>query len=352
MKDETAAEALTQSPIIRVFGRILRRGRLGHAYLLAGPPGIGRDRLALFLASLLLCDRPDLTSDLPRPCGACAACRKVAHGSHPDLVVVKPDGAMIKIHQIRDLRKSLSFCPLEGQRRVCVILEAHKMNPDASNALLKTLEEPPERTHFFLTASSTGAVLPTVVSRCVVQRCRVLPCAVLEDLIRDREPLPEGSEAFLASMAQGSLSAADDLVEKGIFSLRDAFFDFADKAAGDAVPLFFLLSKEMAGDQQRLLLFAQVIRAVTRDLLVLADKAALKQQGPETETFGRLINADRRQELHKLASSYLLDDLADYSAWLERFEGLLERNVNRDMLAESALVFWIRKRREHAAADT
>jgi DNA polymerase-3 subunit delta' len=351
VKGKTAAEAFTQSPIIRVFGRILRRGRLGHAYLLAGPSGIGRDRLALFLASLLLCDKPDVMSDLPRPCGTCTGCRKVEHGSHPDLVVVRPDGAMIKIHQIRELRKSLSFSPLEAERRVCVILEAHRMNPDASNALLKTLEEPPEGTHLFLTASSTGALLPTVVSRCLVQRCRALPCAMLEGLIRDREPLPEGSGAFLASMAQGSLSTAVDLVEQGIFSLRDAFLDFAAKTAGDAVPFFFVLSKEMAGDQQRLLLFTKVIRAVTRDLMALADDTGPQQEGPDAAASWRLINSDRRQELVRLASSYMRDDLANYSAWLERFEGLLERNVNRDMLAESALVFWIRKRREHTSGN-
>jgi DNA polymerase-3 subunit delta' len=351
VKGKTAAEALTQSNIVRVFGRVLRRGRLAHAYLLAGPSGIGRDRLAIFLASLLLCDKPEMTSDFPRPCGTCTGCRKVEHGSHPDLVVVRPDGAMIKIHQIRELRKSLSFSPLEAERRVCVVMEAHRMSPDASNALLKTLEEPPEGTHFFLTASSTEALLPTVVSRCLVQRCRALPDETLEDLIKDREPLPEGSRTFLAYMAQGSFSAVGDLLEQGIFSLRDAFLDFAGKTAGNALPLLFVLSKEMAGDQQRLLLFTKVIRAVTRDLMVLADNTGPQQEGPGARAFCRLINPDRGQELVRLASSYLPDDLADYSAWLERFEGLLERNVNRDMLAESALVFWIRRRREHTSGN-
>ncbi|MCA9548031.1 MAG: DNA polymerase III subunit delta', partial [Myxococcales bacterium] len=127
--------------------RALSHHRLHHAYLFAGPHGVGKALAGFGLAQALLCDGPRADGD---GCGACKGCTRVAERQHPDLHVLerleRADGkgleAQIKIDQVRQLQKALAYKSFEGGRRVVVIEEAEAMNPSTANALLKTLEEP------------------------------------------------------------------------------------------------------------------------------------------------------------------------------------------------------------------
>lgn len=136
-----------------------------HALLLVGPERVGKTTLALDLAAGLLC----LASEpAERPCGGCAACRKVAHGNHPDLHRLAPEGAgqQIKVSQVQTLASDLALLPLEGRFRIAILENAQRLNIDAQNALLKTLEEPPPAVVIVLATDDASALLPTVVSRC------------------------------------------------------------------------------------------------------------------------------------------------------------------------------------------
>lgn len=149
----------------------LRRGETRHAYLFHGAPGTGRRTMALRLAMILNCQNP------PAPdacCGECRMCRLIAKTEHPDLSVVSTDtpGEILKIDAIRDLQRTLTLTPYEANWRIAIILRFEETNPAAQNALLKTLEEPPERVKLFLTASAPNAVLPTILSRCEPVRLR------------------------------------------------------------------------------------------------------------------------------------------------------------------------------------
>jgi DNA polymerase-3 subunit delta' len=148
------------------------RGPAPHAVLLSGPAGIGKTTLANDLAAGLLCTAPDPAD---RPCRECRGCRMVAHGGHPDLHRLAPDGAGSQIviggrdakaRGIRDLADDLALMPMEGGARVAVIEAAHRMNEDAQGALLKTLEEPPAGVTLILCADEDERLLPTVRSRC------------------------------------------------------------------------------------------------------------------------------------------------------------------------------------------
>jgi DNA polymerase-3 subunit delta' len=162
----TSFRTVGQPAALAAVRRAVETGRPPHALLLVGPDSVGKTTLAFDLACGLLCLAPQPAS---RPCRECPSCRKVDNGNHPDLHLVSPEGAgqQIRIGQIQALASEMALLPLEGRFRIALIENAHRLNVDAQNALLKTLEEPPAAVVLVLAASDSAALLPTVASRCV-----------------------------------------------------------------------------------------------------------------------------------------------------------------------------------------
>ncbi|MED4954907.1 DNA polymerase III subunit delta' [Paenibacillus macerans] len=138
----------------------LRRNEISHAYIFSGPPGSGQMEMAMAFVQALFCTRGGDDA-----CGECLECRKVLHGNHPDLFTVKPDGATIKIDQIRDLQRIFSYRSESGNPKAYIIDEAEKMTVQAANSLLKFLEEPPSPAVAILLSDNGRALLPTIQSR-------------------------------------------------------------------------------------------------------------------------------------------------------------------------------------------
>ena len=138
-----------------------------HALLLSGPQGLLKEHLALFLAQSFLCASPDR-----RPCGDCGVCRRVLSGSYGNLLKLglEKKEKSIKIDQLRRVLDQLALNPLERGARFVLVIDADLLTPQAQNALLKSLEEPDQGSYFILTTANEQAVLPTVLSRCLVQR--------------------------------------------------------------------------------------------------------------------------------------------------------------------------------------
>jgi DNA polymerase III delta' subunit len=191
----------------RLVERAIESGKPAHALLLVGTEGVGKTTLALDLAAGLLC----LASNpADRPCRECAACRKVEHGNHPDLHLLAPEGAgqQIRIGQVQELSSELSLLPLEGRFRIAVIEKAHRLNDDAQNALLKTLEEPPAAVVIVLAADDAAKLLPTVVSRCTRVRLGPVPADVLSNILVERGVADAARGAALARLTGGRPGAA------------------------------------------------------------------------------------------------------------------------------------------------
>lgn len=152
--------------------RSWQQSRLPHALLLAGPEGIGKHRLSQRLTALLLCEQPSSEGE---GCGRCPSCGWLRAGTHPDLTVLNPEetGKAIKVDQVRALGVELGMTSHAGGYKVAVIAPADAMNVNAANSLLKTLEEPTDRTLLILVSAAPGRLPATVRSRC--QRLRLQP---------------------------------------------------------------------------------------------------------------------------------------------------------------------------------
>ncbi len=212
------------------FEHAIRSGRLTQGYVLAGPEGIGKQLFARGLAQSLLCQEP--ARDSLSPCGSCPACRSFTGGSHPDFHFVQRDSGkreltVEKLLGPKEQRGRAGLChdlslrPHADSRKIAVINDADTMNDEAANALLKTLEEPPERAVILLIASNYDALLPTIRSRCQVVRFDRLPDDVLSSLIVEQGLAATPAEAAaLTTLANGSLAVARHLAAPACRDLR------------------------------------------------------------------------------------------------------------------------------------
>jgi DNA polymerase III delta' subunit len=182
--------------------RSMIEGPPPHALVLAGPPSVGKTTLAMDLAAGLLCLAP---SPADRPCRACRGCRLVASGNHPDLHRLAPSGPgdQVRIDAIRGLVAELALLPVEGGARVAVIERAHRMNEDAQNALLKTLEEPPGGVVIVLCADDEDRLLPTIRSRCARLRLGTVGVRQIEAWLAERGVVDPPAAARAARLAGG-----------------------------------------------------------------------------------------------------------------------------------------------------
>jgi DNA polymerase-3 subunit delta' len=182
-----------------------------HAYLLHGPPGVGKRTAAFALASALLGDE-----------------RRVAARAHPDLYVLEPLGEMIRIDDVRALRHDLHMRPFEADRRVYLVLDADRMNEDAADALLKDLEEPPPYAVILLVASELGPLPPTILSRCQLVPFRRLSERAVREWIAARAPERDEQEVrALARAAAGRLDRARRLLDPAAAGRREALVSVA-----------------------------------------------------------------------------------------------------------------------------
>jgi DNA polymerase-3 subunit delta' len=186
------------SDVVRAF----LAGTMPHALLLAGPPSVGKTTLGLDIATALLCAADDPSE---RPCRACRPCRMVDSGNHPDLHRIGPEGAagQVGIGRIRELTTELSLLPVEGGARVAVVEAAHRMNEDAQNALLKTLEEPPAGVTIVLCADEEERLLPTVRSRCARVRLGPVGSRDVETILGEAGVADAALASRLARLARG-----------------------------------------------------------------------------------------------------------------------------------------------------
>ncbi|MBX7081469.1 MAG: AAA family ATPase [Nannocystaceae bacterium] len=242
------------------LARALERGQLHHALLLVGPRGVGKATTARAIAAALHC-----SVARGRGCGRCSACQRIAANLHAGVEWVAPEapGGKIKVELARELAARLQLAPFEGDAHVVVFDPAEALTEQATNALLKTLEEPRPGVHFLLIAQALDGILPTILSRCAIVRFGRLDddevAATLGDALvatPPPEPVPPSRQALAVRMADGSAGVAITLA---LDASLDAIHDLVRAAAaaasageaeifgGDATPLGQAWSAATAG---------------------------------------------------------------------------------------------------------
>lgn len=193
---------LDTQPRVRDFlERAVRTDRASHAYLFVGAPGSGKLVAAWALAQALLCERGG--------CGACDSCIRVARKTHPDVHLYEPESATgYLIAQIRDLLEDVALAPIRAPRKVYIVDRAEQLRANSANALLKTLEEPPENTTFILLGTSADVMLPTIVSRCQCVPFRMLSTDESTDAVARATGLPEPRCRMAVAVAGSPARAA------------------------------------------------------------------------------------------------------------------------------------------------
>jgi len=186
-----------------------RQGKLGHAYLLRGPKGIGKSRLVLNFLQQLMCQQGGDSA-----CASCQPCLWVEQKIHPDVwwVGLEADKQEITIEQVRELQQFTKLGSLSGGWRAVVIEPAEDMSHEAANALLKVLEEPPLRTIFFLLSHESGKLLPTINSRCFVLHCNPVSISDIVVMLQDKG-LSNEEATRVAQLASGRPAIALDLAD-------------------------------------------------------------------------------------------------------------------------------------------
>jgi DNA polymerase III subunit delta' len=212
--------------VLEDLRRTLAQGRFPHAFLFAGPEGVGKRTFARTLAQALLCERAR-EADLD-PCEACPSCLQVKAGNHPDVLEVErpEDKHELPIRVICDLCLDLGLKPMRGTRRIAIVNDADDLNDEASNAFLKTLEEPPPGAVLILIGTSAEVQLDTIISRCRVVRFDPLPPAELAALLREQGVTSDPAEADrLAQLGEGSVGRAIGLANPDLEHFRRSMID-------------------------------------------------------------------------------------------------------------------------------
>jgi DNA polymerase-3 subunit gamma/tau len=282
-RPQTFAEVVGQEHISRTLRNAIIQNRIGHAYLFVGSRGIGKTTTARIFAKALNC----ANNVDGEPCCQCQSCREVAAGTSMDVIEI--DGASHnKVEHIRDIRENVQYTPVNGKYKIYIIDEVHMLTPQAWNALLKTLEEPPEHVKFLFATTEPHKVLPTIISRC--QRFDLKRISVPLIVQRLRQ-IADGEHIHVEDNALAAIARAADGGMRDAQSIFDQMIAFCGGLAEgelitekDVIDVFGLAS----GIELREMAAALFTNDINRAMVVLQ---SLADSGRDLERlFGDLIN--------------------------------------------------------------
>jgi DNA polymerase-3 subunit delta' len=321
---------------IQILTTFLEKGTIPHALLFTGIEGVGKQTAAMTFAMACNCkgkdpgrfeqdnrDSSDRRNDRfsNEPCGKCRPCRKIQSGNHPDIIHIKPTGDYIRIAQIRTLIETLALKPYEARRRVVIISKAQTMNPAAGNALLKMLEEPPDRSILILIAEQTADLLPTIVSRCQHVRFNPISRSSLAALLAERDGVASDTALLIAGMANGSLKRAQAMHRADWILWRNWLLEASglnQPASLFSRPAALLLAfaEKLADNKQLLLEALEVMQSWLRDLIV-------SRYRPDN-----MINADLKERIQQASQKSSVKSLLKMISVIQKAQMDLEAHAN------------------------
>lgn len=319
---------------LRLLTAILRNGTIPHALLFTGIEGIGKRTTAMTFAMACNCTAQNPVD----PCGYCRSCRKIQSGSHPDIIFIEPDGSLIRIAQIRALSHVITMKPYGARLRIVVISNAQAMNPEAGNALLKLLEEPPDRTILILTAIQTSDLLPTIVSRCQHIRFNPISQKEIVKMLVKKHGVDPGDAAIMVTMANGSFSKALSMVKSVnkvnwinrrnwlINIISQNFLDRSESLPLKPIGLLLAFAAKLSKNKEILSDSLEVIKSYLRDLVIC-------KYCPE-----KIINKDLADNIQYASKKIAVQSLLSKIEAVRRTQRDIETNANIRMTLEAMMM--------------
>ncbi len=337
-------DVLGHRRVVALLARSVAHRSLPPSLIFAGPEGVGKRLVATATAQALNCTEIGAFSDtdqsdrsapsaVPDACGVCAACRRIARGVHPDVLVVAPgESGTIKIDQVREVIDRAAYRPFEGRRRVVIIDEADALVVPAQSALLKTLEEPPPASVFLLITSRPDALLPTVRSRCPRLTFRPLaPDEIARALVAQGRS--QADARAVAGTAEGSLGRALAMSGVDLVAAREVAQQVLARAAGHpdarrriegAKELLPATGKAGAADRDQLASRLRAMASILRDVAAIDAHADARV----------LANADLRPALERLVATYRGERGVRAFEAIDRALVALDRNAGAKVVAD------------------
>ncbi len=277
--------------------KALANGRVRHAYLIVGTESIGKETLARAFAMTLNCTHED---EAARPCGVCRSCKLIASGNHPDMMYSELDSGTgaLKIEEIRSVTQRIALKPYEARYRIAIFRDFDHARPQAQDALLKTLEEPPPQALLLVLAPSTESLLSTITSRSQVLNLRPVSMdGVREALIQHHGAAPDQAD-LLARLSGGRIGwAIRALQDPSILEQRTSALDILEELVGMTRAKRFDLAEGLSKDKLSLYPLLELWQTYWRDVLLIVQGAG------DTPA-----NIDRRETIQRLAEMLTLDE--------------------------------------------
>jgi DNA polymerase-3 subunit delta' len=334
--------------IKEILQRMIRLGRVPNSLLFTGADGIGKREFALETAKAFACQNPGEAGESCDACGACKRAekfavpkvedstkvdeslrnkfRKVFFSEHSDIGMVVPLKKNILVDSIRNLEEEANFRPFEARARFFLIDEAEKLNEEASNALLKTLEEPSPTSHIFLITSRPAALLPTIRSRCQTLRFAPIEPKQIEGFLESKKQFSVTDAELLSKLSRGSIGRALDLDLGKFRERREAMLKVLDSLTPQPNRAVLLKTAEEINDAKNKDYyddFLEILEILIHDLWTL-------RLGKD-----EIVNADLKSQLEKLSEN---TESKRLSAWLTEIETLRENftvNLNRKIATDA-----------------
>ena len=324
-----------------ILRRMLEKERVPRSLLFAGIEGVGKKQFALELAKSFVC----LEKQNAEACDRCAACRRadnfnfpkpddrdahkeVVFSEFPDIGLVIPYNKNILVDAIRNLEKEANFRPYEAKARFFIIDDADKMNDAASNALLKTLEEPAATTHIFLISARPDSLLQTIRSRCQTIRFAPVDAREIEKKILDSQKFSPVDAELVARLSAGSIGRALDFDLEKFRRRRETMLGVLQSLAGKSDHVALLRTGEEMNDAKNkddYELYLETLQTLIHDIWALAHGAGEKT----------LVNVDLKLRLQTLAVNSESPRLARWLGEIETLRETLAVNVNRKIATDA-----------------
>ncbi len=318
-------ELLGHEDVLAFLRHTVEQGRPAHAYLFTGREGLGKRKVAVRFAAMLNC--PDLAVD---PNLACRACTRVINGKHPDLTLVTPEPAMIRVDRIRSLQEQFRYAPVEGRFRVALIDDADRMNPQAQNALLKTLEEPPAGRILILVSARPSVLLPTVRSRCRRIRFGPLPLDQVASIVQTETSVDRTHALTIAGIAGGIPGRALMMTDASYGELVESLVAFMTDPGEGGLAGLLRLSARLAGDGTTAARGIEIALTIVRDMLVCTlDHEAIP-----------VIHVNALDRISRAAHHHSAETLLEVWEEVRKAGTILDReiNVNRFLVMDVLLL--------------